>query len=147
MHISNHILSRSAIAICLAVISSGAQAVTIPSLGTSSSYDEFRTSSGMVCRQAVSGGAQLQVGGSLSQDDSKDDYTGNGSNRRDYNRDEKALFIQLVVPLGVPDRIDCTTLYNIEVEKQQIELQQLKAQIDLLKRQAALAGLQGLPEL
>ncbi|MGL5014033.1 MAG: hypothetical protein ACRC6V_07040 [Bacteroidales bacterium] len=128
-------------------MSFGAQALSIPSLGTSSSYDEFRTSSGMSCRQSVSGGAQLQIGGIASKDDSDDMYQGTNWSNRNYARDEKGIFMQLVVPLGVADRIDCTTLYNIEVEKQNLELRQLKAQIEMLQKQAALAGLGSLPEL
>lgn len=121
--------------------------LTLPSLGTSSAYDEFRTSSGMVCRQSVSGEAQLQIGGLASKDDSEDSNYGVTWNRGNYQRDEKGMFIQLVIPIGVPDRINCKTLYDLEVEKQTIELQQLKTQIELLKKQAALAGLQNLPEL
>lgn len=146
MHFNRNILPRAAIAISIALISAGANALSLPSLGSSNNYDEFRTSSGMVCRQSVSGTAQLQVGGVASQDNSNDDYTGSNWNSRNYDRDESGVFVQLVVPIGVPDRIDCTTLYNIEVEKQQLELKQLKAQIEMLQKQAALAGL-NLPEL
>lgn len=128
-------------------MSCSVKALSIPSLSSSSSYDEFRTSNGMSCRQSVSGNAQLQVGGIASIDDSEDNYYGSNWNNHRYASDEKGVFVQLVIPIGVPDRIDCTILYNLEVEKQQLELKQLKSQIELLKRQAALAGLEGLPEL
>lgn len=147
MHINSNLLSRAGIAISFTVMAFSVQALSIPSLSSSSAYDEFRTSSGMTCRQSVSGSAQLQVGGVASMDDSEDDYTGGSWNNRRYARDEKGVFVQLIVPIGVPDRIDCTTLYNLEIEKQQLELQQLKSQIELLKKQAALAGLGQLPEL
>lgn len=147
MYFNSNILPRTGIAISFAVMSFSVQSLSIPSVGTSSNYDEFRTSSGMSCRQSVSGSAQLQIGGVASKDDSNDHAYGTSWNSRDYTRDEKGVFIQLVVPLGITDRIDCTTLYNIEVEKQNLELQQLKSQIELLKKQAALAGLGALPDL
>lgn len=146
MHFNHNVLSRAAIALGITLTSLSAQALSLPSLGTSNSYDEFRTSSGMTCRQSISGSAQLQIGGIAAQDNSDDRYSGTSWNSRDYNRDESGVFVQLVVPIGVPDRIDCTTLYNIEVEKQQLELKQVKAQLEMLQRQAALAGLK-LPDL
>lgn len=100
MHINHYLLPRKAIAILCTIASAGVCASNIPSLSGSSGYDEFRTSNGMVCRQAVGGGPQLQVGGTLSQGSSNDTAIGS---RRDTNRDESGVFIQLVVPLGAPD--------------------------------------------
>lgn len=96
----------------------------------------------------MSGGPQLQVGALGAKDGSDSGYGYDGMyGHRKEGRDEAGVFIQFVMPIGAPDRIDCTLIYDLEVEKQQLELEQLKAQVELLKKQAALAGLKDLPEL
>lgn len=148
MYANRNVFSAKAIAICALALSFNASALNIPSLSSSNNYDEFRTSNGMTCRQSLSGTAQLQIGGVVSQNDTND-YNNyhNGYNNGFRDNNESGVFAQLVIPIGTRDRIECKTLYDIEVEKQVLELQQLKAQVEMLKRQAALAGLQNLPEL
>ncbi|MGL5306697.1 MAG: hypothetical protein ACRC9Y_11165 [Aeromonas veronii] len=148
LHINSNVFSAKGIALVIGLMCSGANAMSIPSMGSSNNYDEFRTSSGMTCRQSLSGVAQFQMGGMVSSDDNNDynDYS-SGYNRGNRNRDEKGIFAQIVIPIGTQDRIECKTLYDIEVEKQYIELKQLKAQLEMLKKQASLAGLPNLPEL
>ena len=148
MYSNRNIFSAKAIAVCALGVTFNAFALNIPSLSSSSSYDEFKTSSGMVCRQSLSGTAQIQIGGVAAQDNSTDNnrYTGGFDDGR-YEKSESGVFAQIVIPIGQRNRIECKTLFDIEVEKQTLELQQLKAQIELLKKQAVLAGLKDLPEL
>ena len=148
MHSNRNVFSAKGIALVIGMMCSSASAMTLPSMGASNNYDEFRTSSGMTCRQSLSGVAQFQIGGLVSSDDNSDyNKYDSGYNHGNRNRDERGVFAQLVIPIGTQDRIECKTLYDIEVEKQHLELKQLKAQIELLKKQASLAGLPNLPEL
>lgn len=134
--------------IIIGAISFNASAVNIPNIQQSTGYDEIRTSNGIVCRQSMSGGPQLQIGALGGQNGSTSDHHYDGLYGNRYEgRDEAGVFIQFVMPIGAPERIDCSTIYDIEVEKQQLELQQLKAQVEILKKQAQLAGLKDLPEL
>ena len=92
------------------IINQNLSGFSLPGVQLPQGHDEVRAADGTTCRSAVSGsGAYLDVGiiGSPEQ-------MQNG-NLSHYGR--------IVIPLGrKPKRLDCSKLYNLEIQRLQIEL-------------------------
>jgi len=88
---------------------------TLPGVTLPQGQDEVHASDGTTCRSSVSGsGAYLDVG------------VIRGNNSSQSNSDV-ATYGRVVVPIGrTPKRIDCSRLYELEVERLQMELKLLK---------------------
>lgn len=86
---------------------------TLPGVSLPQGQDEVRASDGTTCRSSVSGtGAYLDVGV----------IRGNNTASNDL-----ATYGRVVIPIGRnPKRIDCSKLYQLEVERLQMELKLLK---------------------
>lgn len=110
-----------AMGLCVAV--SGAQAQTtsiinqdvtgfnLPGVQLPQGHDEVRAADGTTCRSAVAGaGAYLDTG-----------VIGNPSNATGAN--SVSAYGRVVIPLGrKPARLDCARLYELEVQRLQMEL-------------------------
>jgi hypothetical protein len=91
--------------------------------------DEVHASDGTTCRSAVSGsGAYLDVG--VIRGNS------NGQSNSDV-----ATYGRVVIPIGrTPKRVDCSRLYELEVERLQLELKLLKMGIGTDGQTASVAA-------
>lgn len=87
----------------------------LPGVSTPSGYDEVRAADGTTCRSALGNrGAYVDVGGVATE---RDGSFGNG-----------AVYGRVIVPLGQkPDRIDCGSLYQLEIERLRAEVAMMKA--------------------
>lgn len=85
----------------------------LPGVTLPQGQDEVHASDGTTCRSAVSGsGAYLDLG------------VIRGNNQSDNG---VATYGRVVVPIGrTPKRLDCSRLYELEVERLQMELRLLK---------------------
>jgi hypothetical protein len=85
----------------------------LPGVTLPQGQDEVRAADGTTCRSAVSGsGAYLDVGV----------IKGSGTQSDDY-----ATYGRIVIPLSrSPARLDCARLYELEVQRLQLELKLLK---------------------
>jgi len=86
---------------------------TLPGVTLPQGQDEVHASDGTTCRSAVSGsGAYFDLGV----------IQGNGQSSHDL-----ATYGRVVIPIGrTPKRLDCSRLYELEVERLQMELRLLK---------------------
>jgi len=92
--------------------------------------DSIETADGTRCRQSInSNGAYLDVGatGSVAKP-LADDRTGNGIVLFSQERDQEALaYVRVTIPLGQrPARLDCSRLYELEIERLRRELELLR---------------------
>lgn len=85
-----------------------AQSVNLPASRGGFSSDEITTSSGIRCRQAVDGGTTFDAGAV------SDENGGVG------------VYGRITIPIGAPKRIDCSQLYDLEIEKLKAELESLR---------------------
>ena len=84
--------------------------------------DSFRTSNGAEC--------------STSRETGQDLSFGTFGREEDDGRYNQGVYMQYTIKLGQErSKIDCNRLFNLEVERQTIEIQKLKAELDLLKSQ------------
>ena len=88
--------------------------VNLPSAPITSGQDIVRGADGTSCQTAIaSGGPYLDVGVLQSQDF--------------YERNSAAVYGRIVIPIGKrAKRLDCTRLYQLEIERMRMELELLR---------------------
>ncbi|RVD60484.1 hypothetical protein EN828_00055 [Mesorhizobium sp. M2D.F.Ca.ET.185.01.1.1] len=89
---------------------------SLPGVTLPQGQDEVHASDGTTCRSAVSGsGAYLDLG------------IIRGNNSSNQANSDIATYGRVVIPIGrTPKRVDCSRLYELEVERLQLELKLLK---------------------
>ncbi|MGX5801891.1 hypothetical protein ACWGS9_11655 [Bradyrhizobium sp. Arg314] len=89
---------------------------SLPGVSLPQGQDEVHASDGTTCRSAVSGsGAYLDLG------------IIRGNNSSNQTNSDIATYGRVVIPIGrTPKRVDCSRLYELEVERLQLELKLLK---------------------
>lgn len=116
-------------ALLLALVSSTANAISIPTPSLSSPTARVRTPDGFECSNPIGSSTVVQIG--LLGTSNEDDYDyynsyNHGSNR---NNDEFGAYVSLVVPIGAPEPIDCSKLYFNALREQELKIKQLEAQL------------------
>ncbi|MEM0928158.1 MAG: SPOR domain-containing protein [Pseudomonadota bacterium] len=88
--------------------------VNLPNAPVTTGQDIVRGADGTSCQSAIaSGGPYLDVGVLQSQDF--------------YERDSAAVYGRIVIPIGKrAKRLDCTKLYQLEIERMRMELELLR---------------------
>lgn len=85
--------------------------VNLPTPTSSYGQDEVQAAGGVACRSAIGGsGPYVDAGVVGSQDP--------------YARSSATAYARVVVPLGrAPKRLDCTRLYDLEIQRLKLELE------------------------
>ncbi len=87
-----------------------------PSSNIQNSSDIVRTADGASCEQSLSTGKHVEVG-SFNVDNSS------------------GVYVRMVFQLGKKkSNIDCSRMYNLEVQRMELELDELRAKIKLLEQ-------------
>lgn len=117
---------------CPAYADSNSLALQLPSPQGTYAQDAFRAGD-LDCKNAIGGGINFEfgvlgainnVGGSYSQ---YNDY---------FNPQSKdvGLFARIVIPLNGPkERINCNTLYELELQQRRLEIQKLMMELEQLR--------------
>jgi hypothetical protein len=127
--LSNHALAQGG---------SSSLNLAIPQSGGSYQSDRVRTGQ-TECQMAIGSGTRVEFGvvGILNQNDPFSSNNVNNPeqmNNNDFVRDV-GVYGRITIPIGGPKkRLDCTRLYEIELEKQRLELFKLKQEINQLKQ-------------
>lgn len=90
--------------------------------------DSIETASGTRCRQSINGnGAYLDVGVAGNRSTGNTDTT-TFSGPFDHGNSTEALgYARMIVPLGhKPQRLDCSRIYEMEIQRMQREIELLK---------------------
>lgn len=118
---------------CLSAGSAFAQSGSgfyLPVAPTSYGQDEFRAADGTTCRSSMDGTKRVEVGAFGSGGKADDSayslpgyaYGNQGRNAGVYGRFSMSLDAS-------PDRMNCNTLYRLELERRQLELELMKRSI------------------
>ncbi|WP_298914967.1 hypothetical protein [uncultured Algimonas sp.] len=90
------------------------QGFNLPAVPRATGQDSVRGAGGISCQSSVSTSGPVFDAGVIGTNDV-------------YARDAAALYGRITIPLGrKPKRIDCTKLYNLEVERLKLEIQMLR---------------------
>tara|TARA_R100000951_G_scaffold34169_1_gene29122 strand:- start:13 stop:402 length:390 start_codon:yes stop_codon:yes gene_type:complete len=111
--------------------------LNLPQSPSSYQSDRFRHGD-LDCSNAIGGSTNLEFGvvGLLDQQQQPFDTIGNNSSNvfGDYQKDV-GVYARITIPLDKPkERINCNTLYKLALERERLEVQRLKAEVQQLKR-------------
>ena len=104
----------------------------LPNMGSNYGSDSIR-SGDIDCRNSIGGATNLELGvtgiinNAVSPFESEDP---NNPQAKDLG-----LYARIVIPLDAPkERINCNTLYQLELQKRRLELQKLTQEIENLRK-------------
>lgn len=104
----------------------------LPSGPTSYQSDSFRAGD-LDCKNAIGGGTNLEFGVTGIINDADDPF--GGQNPLSQQRKDVGVYARIVIPLDGPkERINCNTLYKLELEKKQLEVLKLRSEVENLRR-------------
>jgi len=111
--------------------------LNLPQSPSSYQSDRFRHGD-LDCSNAIGGSTNLEFGvvGLLDQQQQPFDTIGNSNSSAlgNYQKDV-GVYARITIPLDKPkERINCNTLYKLALERERLEVQRLKAEVEQLKR-------------
>lgn len=109
----------------------------LPSAGSTYGQDSIRAGD-LDCKNAIGGATQLEFGVTGIIDNYNSPF--GGGNNMDSSKDV-GVFARIVIPLDGPkERINCNSLYELELRKKRIEVLKLQEELEALKRLNASQG-------
>jgi len=109
----------------------------LPSGPTSYQSDKFRAGD-LDCSNAIGGGTNLEFGVTGIINNAEDPFESTTPTLP--QRKDIGVYARIVIPLDGPEeRINCNTLYKLELEKKQLEVLKLRREVDNLRRMASSA--------
>ena len=110
----------------------------LPSGPTSHQSDKFRAGD-LDCSNAIGGGTNLEFGVTGIINNAEDPFS--GRDPINPQRKDIGVYARIVIPLDGPEeRINCNTLYKLELEKKQLEVLKLRREVENLRRMADSEG-------
>lgn len=104
----------------------------LPSGPTSYQSDKFRAGD-LDCSNAIGGGTNLEFGVTGIINNAEDPFS--GYDPTSQQRKDIGVYARIVIPLDGPEeRINCNTLYKLELEKKQLEVLKLRREVENLRR-------------
>lgn len=118
--------------IALAENSNSSLNLQLPNAGTTYGQDSF-SSDGMDCKNSIGGGTNLEFGVTGIIDDYESPLglgSSSGSSTKDIG-----VYARITIPLDGPkERINCNTLYELELKKKRLEILQLEQELIRLQQ-------------
>ena len=120
--------------ICMMAGSAYAESLNLQLPSAPGSYQSDKFKSGqMDCSNAIGSATTLEFGVTGLIDGGRYDSMNNWINEKDVG--SVGVYSRIVIPLGSKPkkRIDCNRLYELELQKKSLELEQLRKEIQSLK--------------
>lgn len=113
----------------VALAESSSLNLQIPSPGSSYGQDSFRAGE-LDCKNSVGGSTNLEFGITGIIDNYQSPFSNsNGSSTKDIG-----VYGRIIIPLDGPkERVNCNTLYQLELKKKRLEIMRLEAELAKLK--------------
>lgn len=122
-----------------ALADSSSLALSLPNMGGSFGQDSIRTDDGLDCKNSIGGATNLEFGVTGVIDNYQSPF-GGGNTLGDSSRDI-GVYARITIPLDKPkERINCNTLYQLELRKKRLEVLKLQQELEQLKRLNASGG-------
>ena len=115
-----------------AMADSTSMSLSLPSSGMSYGTDSIKAGE-LDCKNSIGGSTNFELGltGVINN------VTGIFSTANVKERQSKGIgvYARLVIPLDAPtERINCNTLYQLELQHRRLEIEKLRAEIEMLKQ-------------
>lgn len=108
--------------------------LSLPTSPSNYQSDRFRTGT-LDCSNAIGSSTNLEFGvmGVINKED--DDLFPNNADILRNNDRNVGVYARIIIPIGAPkERINCNTLYQLELEKKRLEVIKLQQEVANLKR-------------
>ena len=116
----------------VALADSSSLNLQLPSSTSSYGQDSIRTSEGLDCKNAIGGATNLEFGVTGIVDNYEGPF---GSSSGVESTKDVGVYARIVIPLDSPkERINCNSLYQLELRKKRLEVLRLQEEIESLKR-------------
>ena len=104
----------------------------LPNAGSTYGQDSIRTQEGLDCKNAIGGATQLEFGVTGVIDNYNSPF---GSNNNMDSSKDIGVYARIVIPLDKPkQRINCNTLYELELRRKRIEVLKLQEELEALRK-------------
>ena len=114
----------------LAIAENSSLNLQLPNAGTTYGQDSFKSSDGMDCKNSIGGGTNLEFGmtGII------DNYASPFDNSDIDSTKDVGVYARITIPLDAPkERINCNTLYQLELKRKRLEILQLEQELARLR--------------
>ena len=104
----------------------------LPSMGSNYGSDSIR-SGDLDCRNSIGGATNFELGATGIVNNAVSPF----SSEDPMNPQTKdiGLYARIIIPLDAPkERINCNTLYQLELKRRRLEVQKLQQELDNLRR-------------
>ena len=106
--------------------------LALPNMGSTYGSDKIR-SGDLDCQNSIGGATNFELGVTGIIDNAVSPF-GSEDPVNPMTKDI-GLYARIVIPLDAPkERINCNTLYQLELQRRRIELQKLQQELDNLRR-------------
>lgn len=128
------------LSLCFAqtAIADGNSGIGINLPGTSTTYGQDSIRAGdLDCKNSIGGATNLEFGVTGVIDNYQSPFGGSGGSIDPFDRSEKdiGVYARITIPLDKPkERINCNSLYQLELRKKRLEVLKLQQELEALKR-------------
>ena len=116
-----------------AVAESSSMSFSIPSISSVSGNDSIRAGD-LDCKNAIGGSTNFELGLTGIISNAVAPIIGKEDKLNPQTKDI-GVYARIIIPLDGPnERINCNTLYQLELQRRRLEVQKLKQEIEYLKQ-------------
>jgi len=106
--------------------------LSLPGMGSAYGSDSIRTQDGVDCQNSIGGATNLEFGLTGVINNAQSPF---GSDRGFDSEKDVGVYARITIPLDKPkQRINCNTLYELELRKKRLEVLKLQEELNALRR-------------
>ena len=114
------------------IADSNSMSFSIPSISSVSGSDSIRAGD-LDCKNAIGGSTNFEIGMTGVINNAVVPII--GKEGKDPQTKDIGLYARLIIPLDAPsERINCNTLYQLELQRRRLEVERLRQEIEYLKQ-------------
>lgn len=115
-----------------AIAESNSMTFSLPSAGYSSGTDSIRAGD-LDCKNSIGGTTNFELGMTGIINNAVTPIIGKSGDKPQTK--DIGLYARIIIPLDGPkERINCNTLYQLELQRRRLEVQKLKQEIEYLRQ-------------
>lgn len=106
--------------------------LSIPNAGTTYGQDSIRSADGLDCKNAIGGATNVEFGVTGIVDNARGPFS--SSDPGNPTSKDIGVYARITIPLDAPaERINCNSLYQLELRKKRLEVLKLQEELKALK--------------
>jgi len=115
-----------------AIADSSSLNLALPNMGSTYGSDKIR-SGDLDCQNSIGGATNFELGVTSIIDNAVSPFS--SEDPMNPTTKDIGLYARITIPLDAPkERINCNTLYQLELQRRRIEVQKLQQELDNLRR-------------